>query len=862
MEYETVIKILDPQFGYWAKSNGELLYTHHFAVWSIFKKLSGFCPSLDDKEKEDVEIACLVHDIGKMRDENQQKLKNNEDQVSHRIEEQDLKEYFHKVEILNEILSDERIKRIRDIVHAHHGVAEHDLMETTTPGASFFTNLLRTADYIASMEAISLETLSRLRDLYRDKIDFTYFSFSRFASPTTFMVVDILIKSYTEKGWQLIRTFENGALFVSQPKTALPEKGDCLEKIHEEVVKNSLSLQKPFPDKYRGDFLTLLSKKYPDAFLGCNKERVLDALGTTDKKAVVFFKLARDILSARGLIPKDLTKNLREGKINDPWILGIIESANSTRAHKYSKELYKKFTKKEPPEKVNRQMIDPLFDIALVENLFPSNLALPVDSKTRLSTLKPTELFEILTAVAKPQGEKQKSDLMDYLSACISMDEETDFRKLAKESFKRYCSYKKTADAEKGVCEICGCPISQKMQRALNPSKASEAFSQIKAKYDYRAICPLCGLDNLILREGVGMNQNRVYLRLETKVPDILLHHQEIERLIALVAAGIINPRNIVKFKERPELCNLPFPERIEIPIGTDRDAKKFTKKPIMQTDNGVLFIIGRDIPVEDYSPKDLKVKYEPLYHIMKYLGFKVSIGAEEQDGLFGEDVLTDEKGENYYLSLATILLANIIGKTQKQFIFARNLILNSPSTTLMSLADMQEDKEKRKMFSREQFELYTARLIRALKMANVKILTSKGGALTMDGLLKDAAFFADRDKGIPYFCVEPEERGNFWKDLTKHKAGKPVAQALDAIMSGLAFDIVMERFMRNLSVKIEKEKQGELKDFIDKTREILKRYYELRQSDLSGFLKAKNSLLSAIFILTRYQNIKEVVNE
>ena len=98
MEIKDVIKILDPQFGYWAKSSGELLYAHHFSVWSIFRKLADFVPSLDREEKELVELACLVHDIGKMRKENQEKLKQNEKMVEHRLEIDELKEYFNKVD--------------------------------------------------------------------------------------------------------------------------------------------------------------------------------------------------------------------------------------------------------------------------------------------------------------------------------------------------------------------------------------------------------------------------------------------------------------------------------------------------------------------------------------------------------------------------------------------------------------------------------------------------------------------------------------------------------------------------------------------------------------------------------------------
>jgi hypothetical protein len=42
----------------------------------------------------------------------------------------------------------------------------------------------------------------------------------------------------------------------------------------------------------------------------------------------------------------------------------------------------------------------------------------------------------------------------------------------------------------------------------------------------------------------------------------------------------------------------------------------------------------------------------------------------------------------------------------------------------------------------------------------------------------------------------------------------------------------------------------------------MLKKYHELRQKNISEFLKAKNSLISAIYILTRYPNLKEVLYE
>lgn len=128
--------------------------------------------------------------------------------------------------------------------------------------------------------------------------------------------------------------------------------------------------------------------------------------------------------------------------------------------------------------------------------------------------------------------------------------------------------------------------------------------------------------------------------------------------------------------------------------------------------------------------------------------------------------------------------------------------------------------------------------------------------------LLKDAIILADKDKGLAHFCVEPEDRRNFWVNLSKYSSTKAINQALDAIMMGRSFDEVMERFLRNLSVKIPDTEKKELEEFVEKVKEILKKYYGLRKSNVSEFIKAKNSLISAIFVFTRYQNLKEVCHE
>ena len=151
MEINEVRRILKPQFGYLAKSDGELLYSHHFNVWSIGRKIAEIVPSLDEKEKYLFEIACLIHDIGKMKRSIQEALKKGKELPEpHKITlEVEVKEYLNNSQIN---LPEEDLKFITDIIRTHHGVSEKDLEEISTSGAQFFTSLLQTSDWLASMK--------------------------------------------------------------------------------------------------------------------------------------------------------------------------------------------------------------------------------------------------------------------------------------------------------------------------------------------------------------------------------------------------------------------------------------------------------------------------------------------------------------------------------------------------------------------------------------------------------------------------------------------------------------------------------------------------------------------------------------
>ena len=73
MNHNQAIAILRPQWegGYWAKSSGELLWAHQYKVFRVASLLADFMPAsaFTSNERSLLELACLTHDIGKMRDE-------------------------------------------------------------------------------------------------------------------------------------------------------------------------------------------------------------------------------------------------------------------------------------------------------------------------------------------------------------------------------------------------------------------------------------------------------------------------------------------------------------------------------------------------------------------------------------------------------------------------------------------------------------------------------------------------------------------------------------------------------------------------------------------------------------------------
>jgi hypothetical protein len=684
MNINEIRRVLEPQFGFMGKSRGEPLFFHSFAVWAVLDKMLKYCPSVDEKERKILYFAALLHDIGKMNQDWQQAIKSDMDTLpAHKVTDENIiAEYLKNIELDDDLRPiGEELKNITDIIRTHHHCSDKDLYEISTTGSGFFSSLLIHADRLASMEYISYETLNKIKTIYEGKVQFASVEYSRFSSPTTILIIDTVVEQFKKEGWDVLLFLENSILFIGDANLQIPEKTAIIEIIFQGVLERSLEFQDSTPRSLTRDHLVLLSKEYPGLFLKCHKKSIMDALGNVDNKYLVFFKLLRDILFSKGLIKE----------ARDKPFLEILNCANSPSSHKYVKQKIVELGF-EPLEKVNHQTLEAVFKTVVLSDCIPESLNDLIDRypAEKIRDLKPADLFIILETLSNlPSRNKIEvaASLKEYLNGIISMEEEIDFEKYALDIFRKYKEYKKTQKAEKGCCEICGCPVASKMQPKLNLSRSGKAFSQIKTADDYRGICAFCGYDNLSVRRGQKI---RVFLRLETKVPPMLNYADEIKRLVNIINSGIKNPYSIRRFKEVFQLSGIPVPDRIEIPVSNrepDLDPEK-----ISVWEKGILYEID-SLDKKDFSPKDVRAKYGGLYHLLRMMGFGVSIGTEEQELLVGENIESNER--SYYKSLATVLLAAIlkkkISKKKRLYLFSQNLIEKSPSIMITNIGESLE---------------------------------------------------------------------------------------------------------------------------------------------------------------------------
>ncbi|MEM3071758.1 MAG: hypothetical protein QXG33_04240 [Candidatus Anstonellales archaeon] len=854
---------LEPQIGYLAKTNGEPLWLHHFTVYKVCMRLIELLPRFPEELLAPLQLACLTHDIGKMRKEAQQTLESGgkDKRVVHKLKYEELLDYIEKAKGLAYMPSEAQIKSAYDIAVTHHSVSDEDIICNSTAYAGSGILLLRVSDWLASMEQLDVETIERVTSMFtlpgtpEPLLQLTYFEIGREPGPSTSLIASKTLEAFEEYGYSRLILFPNAAVMAKRGGSVYPERSDIAQSVYIEVGKSTLS--NISPDYGTKQLLIGFCGELPDEYLAVHKDRIIEDLSRVDTTPSAFFKLLSEIMKLLGYGP---SSGQNKWQMNVVHGVVIGRSAVPKAAEEWLLRTGEQLPKKAGGTVDRRLALAHLMDTLKLEDLLNDTVLdrlarqekLLGESvlREKLCDLKGEELFNILFVLAQVAREKTRDadGRLHEIAAMISFPVEEDFKQIAADRLQAYKRYKKNPNPETGVCEMCGSVFTQKPGKEA-PDGCIQCFSYIKSCPDLpRAICYLCAFDlSLVRSDTSGKNvsitiwiTSKVELELEDKLFDIIKRAE----------SSFYNPRCLTEMVDLRDGLNFPLPRKLKLPLSKNdaqlRDgiAENVT---FFQTPFGI-FARLRTVRAP-FSVKNYRALYAPLYDLMNLLGFNVCItnDLEFRYGLFGERRVSTS--ESYNDSIATLLLAKTFPQNKRNpHCMAAAIIAAEPSLAVAKALEC--DDRGRPLLSKEQLESYLASLLRA----NRQIV--KGGLITMGDLLQDAAFFA---RNLPVYCVEPEDRKAFWAELTKHKATKAVLAPLNEMMHGRDFDQAMSKFLSQLSVKISKEEREDMDNFVRKSREILERYYNLRQQSFSGFLKAKNALMNAIYAFMRYKDLDRV---
>ncbi|MEW6108978.1 MAG: hypothetical protein AB1632_07430 [Nitrospirota bacterium] len=577
-----------------------------------------------------------------------------------------------------------------------------------------------------------------------------------------------------------------------------------------------------------------------------------DALSDFDRAPSFFFKLLIEMFDNSGRLTNDIKEEY--------LILDILKGLCGTRGIPIARKKWVESggTTVEPL----KEMLKEMFGSISLSKVITPEITNIREAERALKKITSDELFEILISIAESLFPASMQTSLDgELDSLISMEEEADFRDIARKRFEKYKEYKSTQNPEYGICESCGFTKAFPTQKSLNfPGGKRWGFSQISAHTDSaRATCTLCAYDTMTFRQNISESRSPIYIRIEARTSDIWQLYDEITKTVQKLDASYYNPYTLETLDKKQEYGFLPLPRNFKMPQVKE---PRYISQPLMSIRGYIILVTTVE---SSESPKDLRAKYLCLYALLKMMGFDTHIGFEEQNGLFGDNPVA-RHGDNYeslyYRGLAIKWLAGLTDKSNNAHVFAETLLIKSPSVALTKIGEAAtKDKKVRK----EQI----VNIMDAIIKGNYKIKTTKnGGDYSMKELLQDAAYFAE---GIPAFVWSGDDHKAWISNSSKHLITKPVSRTMNCILQGDDFETAFAKFLSLIKEDISGDKTkegslakvdvGDLKLFVEHAKEVLKRYFDLRQADISAFIQAKNALLSSIYLLKRYPNIKEVVN-
>ncbi len=787
--------ILRPQTTHLGKSVGQMLWLHSFSVWSTLSKLAARIPRFTDRERVILEVSALVHDVGKLRADNQEILQGNrQGKVRHTASKEEIRDYLSPFVADGTIgLGDGDIERIWEFA-LHHGISEQQQAEAQEPAFGIYTEVLRYADWLASMRSPNMETIRQIQNALDGVLRLTVFALGRYPSPSTYYLLQDACHHYRDAGWEILSIYDNSAIFVGDAALNVPDKSSITKSFADKLVSKSfedVSIRITF---MRYEILSGEAKDDPYGFLTSKRGFYEDRLGDVDAAPVLFLKTLIDLYRNADKLTTKVKQALP--------VLEMLSKAGGTNGITQAKHEWNR------RQKTNVEWPSTnAFIIDVFNNVSVDDVLLDANGKTgrQLRDFTSTELFGILQGLAaKCFPESSSAGLEESIAGIVSMEEEQDFEDVAKKALHKYKQYKASRRPSNSLCEQCGFTQTRQAAASLSFPKYS-GFTQVNPRPESdapRMVCPLCIFDALQSRKGLKPGKSQVYARVTTRIPELWQMYGDLKHRLDRLLQALTNVREVQNLS-RTEFSDLPLPPSLALPI-LKTYKETITDVPV-HTEFGALFPLER--VNNDASPKDLRAKYLAFFALLNMMGFEAHIGLEEQEGLFGEKVFEKRKGDwqaIYYEGLIVAILANtkdrrhrnkFIFEKRNKFIFIQDLLRTNPGMILLRLEEAG--------MSDEFFERIIVFFIRA-DMPNAE---NKGGVWKMKEILQDAAFFAE---WIPKFFWTQKDYDSWRTGGSKYVVTKPVDRALNAIMQGDDFEEAYAKFLTGLKEDISGDKTKE----------------------------------------------------
>jgi len=429
---DQVKKILRPQFEYLAKSHGEVLWLHSFAVWSIFSKIATRIPRFTDHDRLLLEIATLIHDIGKMRIKSQEILTGErQGRLKHTATKEEIRDYlatFISDSLLE--IEDKDIDKIWEFA-LHHHISEDQQKDAQTPAFGIYAEAVRYADWLSSMERLDMAAIRQIQNGLEGVCKLTVFSVGRFPSPSTYCLLREATEKYRANGWEVLTILDDSVLFIGDTASIIPNKKAIVDDFVDQLIKRSfegVSIQNRY---MRYEILSGKAKDSPYGFLKSRENFYRERLGDIEAGPVLFFRTVMDMYKNSGRLTNKIKKDLP--------ILDILVKAGGPNGITQARENWNRRQNAQKEWPPNALIIDVFNNVNLGEIMSDNDF-----NKTKhLKDMTSDELFDVLlrTAINWFPGD-EGSILEDSISNIISLEEEIDFETFAKSIFQRYKNYK------------------------------------------------------------------------------------------------------------------------------------------------------------------------------------------------------------------------------------------------------------------------------------------------------------------------------------------------------------------------------------------------------------------------------------